>query len=620
MSSSQRGLHGDALLEALTAAAIEVQRARTVDGVLEAAGRGLERLGLLAAILAVDERGPRVCYLSSQAPLPRLAELGLSTERRVVELHPQGEVQQSMVQELPQLVEGFRGRVGAYLGARADVGALAGLPNRAAVAPLHVRRQPWGALIAIGESLDAGALPALRLFSLQLGSALELSEAFEGLERRTAELDLVHELAIAGPSADSKALCRRALETVCRTTKSDACTLHRFDATSDEFVLVGDAWGYDGPLLDGYRRFTIDPSHPAARAPMATRVDALPSGGAEVRAAGFEHVAIVPLGIQGKPVGLLTLARRRDEAFRAGDVRSAEILGVQMASLLERARLYDESSRLYVDLKTSYDQLERAQQELVRHERLAALGELAAVMAHEVRNPLGVIFNSLTTLRRLTQPQGDAEMLLNIVGEEADRLNRIVGDLLDFVRPYELVKRPVAVEPIVTGAVDAAAQAALNASVRVVTRFPAPLPHFPLDAHLLKQALVNLVVNATQAMPRGGTVQVHAAVADDAGQRWLTIAVRDEGVGLTPRAAEKMFQPFFTTKATGTGLGLAVVKRIIDAHLGEIAARPNDDGPGTTFQVRLPATSETRQGLVTPPRPSPAVRPAQRPPGSTRTQ
>jgi signal transduction histidine kinase len=620
MSSSQPGLHGDALLEALTAAAIEVQRARTVGGVLEAAGRGLERAGLLTAILSVNDGGAWVRYLSPQEPLPAFAKLGTTPEGRVRSLSPEGEVQRAVVHEQPELIDGLRDKLAAAVGPGARPELLSRVPDRAAVAPLHVRREPWGALIAIGDQLRASDLPSLRLFSLQLGSALEVSEAFERLERRNAELDLVHELAIAGPGADSRALCRRALETVCRTTQSDAGTLHRFDADAQEFVLVGDAWGYDGALIEEYRRFALAPTHPVASGPVAVRVEALLFGSEAMRAEGFAQVALVPLGIQGRPVGLLTLARRRDVAFRPSEVRSAEILGVQMASLLERARLYDESSRLYADLKTSYDRLERAQQELVRHERLAALGELAAVMAHEVRNPLGVIFNSLTTLRRLTQPVGDAEMLLNIVGEEADRLNRIVGDLLDFVRPYELVKRPVAVEPIVTGAVDAAAQAALNANIRVVTQFPQPLPPFPLDAHLLKQALVNLVVNATQAMPRGGTVSVLAALESVAGQPWLTISVRDEGVGLTPRAAEKMFQPFFTTKATGTGLGLAVVKRIIDAHLGEIIARPNDDGPGTTFVVRLPATVESRAGLGTPPRPSPAVRPAQRPTGSTRTQ
>jgi signal transduction histidine kinase len=259
-----------------------------------------------------------------------------------------------------------------------------------------------------------------------------------------------------------------------------------------------------------------------------------------------------------------------------------------MASLLERARLYTEASQLYVDLKRSYDELARTQAELVRHERLAALGELAAVMAHEVRNPLGVIFNSLTTLKRLLHPTGDAEMLLTMVGEEADRLNRIVADLLDFARPYELTKKPIAIEPIIASAIDAATKSLHTPAVTVTTAIPNALPLFPVDAHFLRQGLVNLLINAVQAMPKGGTVTVAASIQND----WLVIEVSDEGVGLSARAAEKMFQPFFTTKATGTGLGLAVVKRIVDAHLGEVSARVNASGRGTTFRCRFPNVAD----------------------------
>jgi signal transduction histidine kinase len=209
----------------------------------------------------------------------------------------------------------------------------------------------------------------------------------------------------------------------------------------------------------------------------------------------------------------------------------------------------------------------------------------------------------------LIKPTGDADMLLNMVGEDADRLNRIVGDLLDFVRPYELVKKPIAIEPVVVSAVDAASQALATSNVKVVTEFSAELPPFPADSHMLKQAMVNLVVNALQAMPRGGTVNVKVSMERRPDGAWLRIDVCDEGVGLSPRAAEKMFQPFFTTKATGTGLGLAVVKRIVDGHFGEVVATPNGGGKGTTFTVRLPPSSEREAGGMTPPSMRAAPRP-----------
>lgn len=603
MSTSKGLLHGVALLEALTETALEVQRARFVSELLMAAGAGLEKSGFAVAIISMDESGYGIRYLTKTPHLLALKNTVVPTDRNEL-----GSVVE-FPNEAPVLLRGLRDAIRGYhalLGKVPLEEHLAHVPDVGAISQLHVRHSQWGALVLMHDELQEEDLASIRLFALQLGSAIEVSEGFERLERRNAELDLVHELAVSGPRADSRVLCQRALETVCRTSESDSGMLHRYDVESGEYLLVGDAWGYQGRLVEEYRRFRIDPENPLARAPLAVAARDMPDGSELLVAEGLLHMAVVPLSIEGKPVGLLSLARKRDVPYREHDIRSAEILGVQMASQLERARLYDEANRLYGDLKTSYDELARTQQELVRHERLAALGELAAVMAHEVRNPLGVIFNSLTTLKRLLRPTGDSEMLLNMVGEEADRLNRIVGDLLDFVRPYELVKKPMAVEPIIASAVDAAAQSTLHSSVRVLTEFPRELPPFPLDAHLLKQALVNLIVNAAQAMPRGGTVTVRATVEPVAGVPWLTVRVQDEGVGLTPRAAEKMFQPFFTTKATGTGLGLAVVKRIVDAHLGEVTARANDGGAGTTFTVRFPPTTETRSTTLTPPRPSPA--------------
>ena len=607
MSSSKALLHGDGLLRALTQTALDVQRARLLPELLMAAGHGLEKVGFELAIVSLDESGYWVRYLTARPYLHTLKATLIPDDRHA--MAPSGRFGTMTTTEAPLLLPGLRDAIRAYQSDTAvDEGQLAQVPNVAVVAPLHVRRSQWGGLVLMHDELKEIDLASIQLFALQLGSAIEVCDSFEQLERRKAELNLVHELAVSGPRADLHVLCRRALETVCRSAESDSGMLHRYDVESGEFVMVGDAWGYEGRLVDEYRRFRLDPENPLAHAPFSGATKDLPYGAALVLSEGLVHMAVVPLRIEGKPVGLLSLARKRNVPYSETDIRSAEILGVQMASQLERARLYDEAGRLYLNLKASYDELARTQQELVRHERLAALGELAAVMAHEVRNPLGVIFNSLTTLKRLLRPTGDSEMLLNMVGEEADRLNRIVGDLLDFVRPYELVKKPTAVEPIIASAVDAAAQSSLHSSVRVLTEFPRELPPFPLDAHLLKQALVNLIVNAAQAMPRGGTVTVRATVEPVGGAPWLTVRVQDEGVGLSQRAAEKMFQPFFTTKATGTGLGLAVVKRIVDAHLGEVTARANDDGEGTTFTVRFPPTHETRSGALTPPRPSPAFR------------
>ena len=599
-------LQGDGLLRALTEIALEVQKARSLMDVLRVAGAGLEGIGFNMMAAELHDGAYSVRYVTAQEEALVRAALeaaGLDRHaRRALDLG--GPIRRVLDSEQPYFVEDV-GKLALALFPAAEhprleaaVKAFGEEPWRAILAPLNVRGRTWGVLGLFHPQLRVQDMGVLNLFVLQLGSAIEVSETIEHLERRNAELSLVHQLTVAGSRADTPALTRQALEAVCRTTRSDAGILHRYDAERGVFAAVGGAFGYQGPLNARYQTFSVPAADAMLLGPRATRLSALGTQSSPLQEGGFTHVATVPLSIEGTLTGMLSLARRGDEPYAAQELQSAEILGVQMASFLERTRLYD-------DLKKSYDDLGRAQSELVRHERLAALGELAAVMAHEVRNPLGVIFNSLTTLKRLLKPAGDAEMLLNMVGEEAERLNRIVGDLLDFVRPYELAKKPIAVEPIIDGAVDAALKSLANQAVRVVTEVPAALPPFAVDGQLVRQALVNLIINAAQAMPRGGLVTLRASTEVRPHGPWLVIEVQDEGVGISARTAEKIFQPFFTTKATGTGLGLAVVKRIVDAHLGEVSARQND-GLGATFVMKLPG-SEVRENVLTPPRPFPAT-------------
>ncbi|MGV3624652.1 MAG: sensor histidine kinase, partial [Archangium sp.] len=454
----------------MTDVALAVQRTRSIKELISTTGHGLEALGLQVALVSLDGGVFGMRYLTADPGVravldafgggagrwPLLAGTLFGTNAGPM-----------LIQDMPAALQEYARALG---GTELSQHSLTTMPKAAIASPLHVGGTQWGGLVVLHDELRDDDVSILRLFTLQLGTALEVCTGFERLERRTAELELVHELAVSGAKADYAALCHRALGTVARTTQSDAAIFHRYVPESGEYLMV-EAYGISGPSVTKYRRFSIPADQPLLVAPLAVPVASLPLDSELVAAAGFLHMAVVPLTIEGKPVGMLTLGRSRDLGFEDPEVRSAEILGVQMAALLERARLYDESGRLYADLKKSYDELARAQQELVRHEKLAALGELAAVMAHEVRNPLGVIFNSLTTLKRLIKPTGDAEMLLNMVGEEADRLNRIVGDLLDFVRPYELVKKANAVEPIIANAVDAAAQSTLNANVRVLTEF-----------------------------------------------------------------------------------------------------------------------------------------------------
>jgi signal transduction histidine kinase len=271
----------------------------------------------------------------------------------------------------------------------------------------------------------------------------------------------------------------------------------------------------------------------------------------------------------------MIVENRRDRRFTAAEVQRATAVANQLAVAVDNARAHARALAALTDLQ-------QAQEKLLHQERLAALGELAAVVAHEVRNPLGVIFNSLGSLRRLLRPEGDARTLLDIVGEEAERLNRIVGDLLDFARPAPPDLRPERLDRLVEEAV-AAALAQQPTAVEVAWALDPALPPVVLDGRQARQALLNVAANAVQAMPRGGRLTVRTRLDGES----ALVEVEDTGAGIPDDVRVRIFEPFFTTKATGSGLGLAVVKRIMDGHGGAIgvASRP---GLGTTFTLRFP--------------------------------
>jgi signal transduction histidine kinase len=204
-----------------------------------------------------------------------------------------------------------------------------------------------------------------------------------------------------------------------------------------------------------------------------------------------------------------------------------------------------------------------------------------------VRNPLGVIFNSLGSLRRLLKPSGDVALLLDIVGEEADRLNRMVADLLDYSRPMQPTLQPVTLEPLLREALDGARRqlGLLSDSAEARLAVPEDLS-VRGDSRLLRQALVNLFLNSYQAMPRGGQIGVRAQRGELAGKPVAEVILTDSGPGIPAEVGPRVFLPFFTTKATGTGLGLAVVKRIVESHGGtiEVGQPPS----GAEFRLRLP--------------------------------
>jgi signal transduction histidine kinase len=245
-------------------------------------------------------------------------------------------------------------------------------------------------------------------------------------------------------------------------------------------------------------------------------------------------------------------------------------------------------------------QLLEAREELVRQEKLAILGRLAGTVGHELRNPLGAMNNAVYFLKTvLAEADETTSEYLDLIKHEIDNSQRIISDLLDFARTKTPEKVPVAVGDLVSQCLG---KCAVPENVAVVVELPGALPRVVIDPLQMGQVLQNLVCNAVQAMPEGGALRVAARLVgaglvpahDPKGQPqglplqdFVEISVADTGEGISPENMKRLFQPLFTTKPKGIGLGLVVCKNLTEANGGRIAVASRE-GVGTTFQVMLP--------------------------------
>lgn len=233
--------------------------------------------------------------------------------------------------------------------------------------------------------------------------------------------------------------------------------------------------------------------------------------------------------------------------------------------------------------------LERAQEEARRSERLAALGQLSAGLAHELRNPLAVIKGSAETMaRKLAVADPLTTELAGYISSEVNRMNAIVTRFLDFARPLKLERQAVEIPPLIGRALKAAHDRWPDAQVEVERQFAADLRAVSVDRDLTEQVFTNLALNAYEAMaPAGGKLRVAASPASSDGRRGVEIVFEDTGPGVPVELREQIFNPFFTTKESGVGLGLSLVSKIVDDHRGWIRL-VSAPGQGACFRVFLP--------------------------------
>jgi two-component system sensor histidine kinase HydH len=237
----------------------------------------------------------------------------------------------------------------------------------------------------------------------------------------------------------------------------------------------------------------------------------------------------------------------------------------------------------------------KAYQRLKERDRLAAIGEMAAGLAHEIRNPLGAIKGAAQYLT--VDPDQPGTEFLSIIVEEVNRLNRVVSQFLDYARPFKAQPVPVDVNDVLRKTLQLLSTNGAGPQVEIALELDPALPTMQGDPELLKQVFLNLALNAVEAMPKGGklTIQtrqgnVPAGSSRDRG-RLLEVVFTDTGEGIAQKDLNNLFIPFYTTKERGTGLGLAICQRIVEGHGGAVRVRSRK-GRGTTFIVQLPLESQ----------------------------
>ncbi len=261
---------------------------------------------------------------------------------------------------------------------------------------------------------------------------------------------------------------------------------------------------------------------------------------------------------------------------------STRIIGLTVSGLVDSRG----QKTGYICVFQDITQLKNLEAELKHKETLAAIGELSANMAHEIRNPLASLKGSIEMLKEDVLTREHRERLMNIAISEMDRLNRIITDFLTYSRPKPPEFSRFDLHRMLDETVELIKNAIVNAnSISIKRNFHGPC-EIVADPQKLRQVVLNLSINAIESMPDGGELTIATKVQKDA----VAITIKDSGIGIPPENLKEIFYPFFTTKAKGTGLGLSIAYRIVEEHNGRISVS-SLPGHGTTFEVIIPAAA-----------------------------
>lgn len=456
---------------------------------------------------------------------------------------------------------------------------------QAACVPLHAHNRISGTLLAAGErEIDADLLEVLSSIGLTIGAAVERARLYEAAQQRSEDFAVLNDLSrIISSTLDLEAVLMGAVRNMrefihveigalaLKDEASGQVTFHKILSRDHEWTVSEPLTPQDYPFIYRVIESREVQLLDARTAPIVNSLDA-------VTGIATRTVMGIPLIVKERCIGALAMINKVGGSFTSTDMELAQFLAASVAVAVENARLYSE-------LAASARELERRQAQLVQAEKLAALGRMAASIAHEINNPLQAVQNCLHLVINRPLTEDKKAHYLQMAQEEVNRLITIVTRTLDFYRPSKGRAAPTQVNNIVEAVLALAGKRLEQGRVRVKRRLDSTLPDVRAVPDQLTQVFLNLVINAIEAMPEGGELTITTCPGDDGG---VDISFTDTGPGLTPEEISLIFEPFYTTKATGTGLGLAVSYGIIEQHGGRITVE-SIPGQGSTFKVHLPA-------------------------------
>jgi len=262
------------------------------------------------------------------------------------------------------------------------------------------------------------------------------------------------------------------------------------------------------------------------------------------------------------------------------------VTGILVEKLRREQRLYKETSE---KLSLALEQQKEYQKQLIFSERMRSLGELAAGLAHEIKNPLGAIKSSAEIIKESFKEDSPVKEFLDILLKETSRLNKIVTNFLTFARPVKPELLPCSIKKILEHVMKLVKTEMEKNNISLEKDISEGITEISADAQQLQQVFLNLSLNAIQAMPEGGKLFIRVREEGE----YMTITFRDTGRGISKENLDKLFTPFFSTKKNGTGLGLATSYRIIENHGGSISVESEPD-KGTSFIINMPLITERR--------------------------